>query len=129
MGEIARVLVIAPDAELAPLVQAVRDYHPHSYLVLLGQAPEAIQCEERWELEGSGARNLARRIRGGRFDRVYDFEGSWRTNMAFQLLRPRPPEWSGVAWGCSHPHANPRRRAMSPVDARREQLLMAGIRA
>jgi ADP-heptose:LPS heptosyltransferase len=36
-------------------------------------------------------------------------------------------EWSGIAPGASHPHANPARDAMHTVDRQREQLALAGI--
>ena len=37
------------------------------------------------------------------------------------------PEWSGIAWRCSHPHANRDRDAQHTLDKQAEQLLMAGI--
>ncbi|MBM3557619.1 MAG: glycosyltransferase family 9 protein, partial [Alphaproteobacteria bacterium] len=37
------------------------------------------------------------------------------------------PEWSGIASGCSHPHANPHRDLMHTVERQAEQLAMAGI--
>jgi ADP-heptose:LPS heptosyltransferase len=40
---------------------------------------------------------------------------------------PRPPEWSGVAPGCSHPHRNPRRDFMHALEAKADQLKDAGI--
>src|SRR5439155_13676990 len=43
------------------------------------------------------------------------------------LLRPGLPEWSGVAWWCSHPHANLERDRQHTLDKQAEQLLMAGI--
>jgi ADP-heptose:LPS heptosyltransferase len=39
----------------------------------------------------------------------------------------RRVEWSGIAPGASHPHANPARDAMHTIDRQREQLAMAGI--
>ena len=43
------------------------------------------------------------------------------------LLRPGLPEWSGIAWRCSHPHANRDRDSQHTLDKQAEQLLMAGI--
>src|SRR5207302_3885751 len=37
------------------------------------------------------------------------------------------PQWSGIAWGCSHPHANPDRDRQHTLDKQAEQLLMAGL--
>jgi ADP-heptose:LPS heptosyltransferase len=41
----------------------------------------------------------------------------------------RAPEWSGIARGASHPHANPRRDFMHTIERQKEQLAMAGITA
>ncbi|MBF0332519.1 MAG: glycosyltransferase family 9 protein [Alphaproteobacteria bacterium] len=70
---------------------------------------------------------LARRLRGGAFDFVWDLQTSDRSCAYFRLMG-RPP-WSGNARGCSHPHANPARGAMHTVDRQAEQLAMAGIDA
>src|SRR5262249_10119398 len=46
----------------------------------------------------------------------------------YRLFFPTdPPEWSGIAWRCSHPHANLRRDPQHTIDKQAEQLLMAGI--
>ena len=39
----------------------------------------------------------------------------------------RQAQWSGIAAGCSHPHANPKRNDMHTLDRQAEQLAMAGI--
>ena len=63
----------------------------------------------------------------GRFDRVYDLQTSTRSAAYAWLLRPGMPEWSGIAWRCSHPHANRDRDPQHTLDKQAEQLLMAGI--
>ena len=71
---------------------------------------------------------LRHMLRRERFDRVYDFQTSDRSNFYFWLLRPgRPPEWSGTGRRCSHPHANRARDRQHTMDRQAEQLLMAGI--
>jgi ADP-heptose:LPS heptosyltransferase len=71
---------------------------------------------------------LRRRLRRGRFDRVYDFQTSDRSAAYAWSFRPgRMPEWSGVVWRCSHPHANKDRDRQHTMDRQAEQLLMAGI--
>jgi ADP-heptose:LPS heptosyltransferase len=71
---------------------------------------------------------LRRVLRGGGFDRVYDLQTSDRSSLyAWLFLPARPPEWSGIAWRCSHPHANLRRYPQHTIDKQAEQLLMAGI--
>ena len=74
--------------------------------------------------------SLGRRLARGGFERVYDLQHTTRTNMYFRLFGlygPGRPEWSGVAAGCSHPHANPKRDHMHTVEREAEQLAMAGI--
>jgi ADP-heptose:LPS heptosyltransferase len=71
---------------------------------------------------------LRRALRNGRFDRVYDLQTSDRSSLYAWLFVPgRRPEWSGVAWRCSHPHANLGRYPQHTIDKQAEQLLMAGI--
>lgn len=71
---------------------------------------------------------LRRWLRSARFARVYDLQTSGRSTLYFGLFRPGPmPQWSGIAPGCSHPHANPERDLMHTIDRQAEQLKMAGI--
>jgi ADP-heptose:LPS heptosyltransferase len=70
---------------------------------------------------------LRRRLRQRGFDRVYDLQTSGRSSAYAWLLRPGMPEWSGIAWRCSHPHANRNRDRQHTTDLQAEQLLMAGI--
>jgi ADP-heptose:LPS heptosyltransferase len=67
-------------------------------------------------------------LRAGGFDRVYDLQTKSRSNLYAWLFFPGPrPEWSGIAWHCSHPHANLGRHPQHTIDKQAEQLLMAGI--
>jgi len=71
---------------------------------------------------------LQRVLRDGGFDRVYDLQTSDRSSLYFWLFPPgHLPEWSGIAWRCSHPHANLGRYPQHTIDKQAEQLLMAGI--
>ncbi|NWH08853.1 MAG: glycosyltransferase family 9 protein [Alphaproteobacteria bacterium] len=137
-----RILIIKLSAlgdfmqALGPM-KAIRDYHKDAEITLLTTPPfVALARQTGWfktiwdngRAKGlSGLLALRTQIGGAQFDFVYDLQTSGRTNWLYQLLRPSPPRWSGVAWGCSHPHANPRRVAMHTVDRQAEQLLMAGI--
>jgi ADP-heptose:LPS heptosyltransferase len=79
-------------------------------------------------LDLAGWLALRRALRRGRFDRVYDFQTSDRSGIYAWLFRPgRMPEWSGIVWRCSHPHANRQRDRQHTMDRQAEQLLMAGI--
>ena len=69
---------------------------------------------------------LRARLRGGGFARVYDLQTSDRSSFYFRLMGGRV-EWSGIAKGCSHPHANPARDRLHTLDRQAEQLAMAGI--
>jgi ADP-heptose:LPS heptosyltransferase len=71
---------------------------------------------------------LRRVLRAGGFGRVYDLQTKSRSSLYAWLFFPGPrPEWSGIARGCSHPHANLRRHPQHTIDKQAEQLLMAGI--
>jgi ADP-heptose:LPS heptosyltransferase len=140
-----RILVIKLSA-LGDIVQAlgpmaaIRRHHAGAhvtalttdpYVSLLRSSPyfDDVWLDARpplWNVPGWLA--LRHRLRAGRFDRVYDLQTSDRSGFYFRLLGPgRRPEWSGIAPGCSHPHANPRRDFMHVVDSQAEQLAMAEI--
>jgi ADP-heptose:LPS heptosyltransferase len=70
---------------------------------------------------------LRTRIKAANYDRVYDLQTSAHTNRIFQVLRPGPPAWSGIALGCSLPHKNPHRNGMHTLERHADQLMYAGI--
>ncbi|MGE5268830.1 MAG: glycosyltransferase family 9 protein [Thiohalocapsa sp.] len=139
-----RVLVIRLSA-FGDMVQAlgpfaaIRRHHPDAYISLLTTAPyvafatelgcfdEVIVDERPPPPALDGWLRLRRRLRQLRIDRVYDLQTSHRSGVYAALLWPLKPEWSGIAWGCSHPHANRARDAQHTLDKQAEQLLMAGI--
>jgi len=142
-----RILVIKLGA-LGDVVQAtgpfaaIRAHHPDAHITLLTTAPygdflaasgwfDAIELDRRpgWRDPG-GWLALGRRLRGGGYRRVYDLQTSGRSNLYYRLFWPgRRPQWSGIARGCSHPHANRRRDDMHTIERQAEQLAMAGIAA
>jgi ADP-heptose:LPS heptosyltransferase len=114
---------------------AIRAHHPQARITLLTTPPfaallagspwfDAIWPDGRPRLRGLPA--LARRLRGARFDRVYDLQTSARSSRYRWLVGGRA-EWSGIARGASHPHANPARDSLHTIERQREQLAMAGI--
>ena len=145
-GDKSAILVIKLGAlgdfiqALGPM-KAIRDHHPSAYITLLTTPPfEALArqsgyIDETWLDErprfyqiGKWL-NLRKRLRSGGFGRVYDLQTSDRSSSYFRLFpSTEKPEWSGIAKGCSHPHANPERNFMHTQDRQREQLAMAGIR-
>ena len=70
---------------------------------------------------------LRTRIKKAKYDRVYDLQTSSASNRIFQMLRPFPPEWSGIALGCALPHKNPHRNSMHTLERQADQLKYAGI--
>lgn len=118
---------------------AIRRHHTADRITLLTTPPfvgfartlgffDEVMIDERPRPVALGAwLRLRRRLRGGRFDRVYDLQTSQRSSLYAWLMRPGLPEWSGIAWGCSHPHANLARDPQHTLDKQAEQLLMAGI--
>ena len=139
-----RILVIKL-AALGDFVQAfgpfaaIRAHHPDAAVTLLTTPPfadlarrspwfDAVWSDGRpsWRDPAAWWR-LARRLRAAGFARVYDLQTSRRSSRYRLLVGPRA-EWSGVASGASHPHANPARDSMHTVERQREQLEMAGIR-
>ncbi len=140
----SRILVIKLGA-LGDVVQAlgpmaaIRAHHRQAHIVLLTSQPFADflraspYVDEVWvdprphKLNLPGLLALRARLRGGAFERVYDLQTSDRSGLYFRLMGPGRPAWSGIAPGCSLPHANPARDSMHTVDRQREQLAMAGI--
>jgi len=114
---------------------AIRAQHAGSRITLLTTAPfrtlaeaapwfDEVRVDPRspwWNLVGTYRIMQAIRC----FDFVYDLQTSRRSGRYFRLAG-RPP-WSGIAPGCSHPHANPGRDAMHTVERQREQLQSAGV--
>ncbi|MBU8537478.1 glycosyltransferase family 9 protein [Falsiroseomonas tokyonensis] len=117
---------------------AIRAHHPGARIVLLTTPPFADLArrspwfDEVWS-EGRPAWHdpravlgLRRRLRQARFGRVYDLQTSGRSSR-YRWLVGLGVEWSGVARGASHPHANPDRDSLHTIERQREQLEAAGI--
>lgn len=142
----AAILVIKHGA-LGDLVQAfgpfaaIRAHHPGAridllttrpFAALMGDAPwfDRVLTDTRapwWNLPAQVT--LARRLAAARYARVYDLQTSSRSSRLLSWMRlfGSRPEWSGIARGSSHRHANPARNAMHTQDRQREQLATAGI--
>ncbi len=138
----ARILVIRLGAlgdfiqSFAPFA-AIRAHHGAARITLLTTAPfadlarrapwfDAVEIDARpppWRL--AALLRLRNQLRG--HDLVYDLQTSARSSRYFRLAGS--PPWSGIARGCSLPHANPARDLMHSLERQREQLEMAGISA
>lgn len=138
-----RVLVIKLSAlgdfiqALGPM-KAIRDHHPKAHITLLTTKPyvslgkacgyfDAVWEDERpkaWQVRRT--LKLRQKLKSGNFDRVYDLQTSDRSSGYFKLMGAQV-KWSGIARGCSHPHANLQRNFMHTIDRQADQLEMAGI--
>jgi ADP-heptose:LPS heptosyltransferase len=118
-------------------MRKIREAHRKAHITLLTTPPfEALAkaCPYVNVVETDGRPQgfsqwiaLRKRIRAAGYDRVYDLQTSSHSNRIFQLLRPNPPAWSGIALGCSLPHKNPLRNAMHTLERHADQLMYAGI--
>jgi len=140
-----RILVIKLGAmgdvvqALGPMA-AIRRHHPEAHITVLTTAPYEtllrasayfdevwLDTKPIWTQPGAWLA-LRARLRSAGFHRVYDLQTSKRSCLYYQLYWPGPyPEWSGIARGCSHPHATPDRNHMHTADRQADQLFAAGI--
>jgi ADP-heptose:LPS heptosyltransferase len=142
MKRIAKVLVIklsaVGDFVLAfPAFERIRAAHRDARITLLTTPPFDTLAQtspffDQVEIDGrprgpAAWLGLILRLRRERYDRVYDLQNNDRTNLVFQMLRPFPPDWSGVAAGASLPHRNRDRMNMHALERQAEQLRDAGV--
>ena len=118
---------------------AIRTHHADQRIALLTTPPFVLIAEASGYFDDIRAGNrpawwqfgaileLRRWLRDLNPTRVYDLQTSDRSSAYFNLLASPKPEWSGIAAGCSHPHANPRRDDMHTIERQAEQLSMAGV--
>ncbi len=124
---------------LGPM-KAIRKHHPKAKITLLTTPPfeeiahQSGYVDVVWIDDGPQISqvvkwlNLRKRLRLGKFGRVYDLQTSGRSTSYYRLFsNTDKPEWSGIAKGCSHHHSNPNRNFMHTLDRQREQLRIAGI--
>lgn len=140
--KIERILVIKLSA-LGDFVLAlaamkrIRQAHAKAHITLLTTPPfEALAkiCPYFNAIDTGGRprslsdwMDLRKRIKSAGYDRVYDLQTSAQSSRIFQLLRPAPPVWSGIALGCALPHRNPLRNGMHTLERHADQLMSAGI--
>ncbi len=115
----------------------IREAHPKAHITLLTTPPfEALakSCPYFNAVDIGGRPEgfnawvaLRKRIKAAAYDRVYDLQTSAQSGRIFQVLRPNPPAWSGIAFGCALPHKNPLRNSMHTLERQADQLMYAGI--
>lgn len=140
--EIKKVLVIKLGA-LGDFVLAlaamkkIREAHPKAKITLLTTPPfealaklspyfNSVETDGRPSDLGETLAMIGR-IRKARYDRVYDLQTNNRTNWYFQLLRPFPPQWNGVAFGAALAQKGNARLRMHTLERQADQLKAAGI--
>lgn len=143
--ECKRILVIKLGA-LGDVIQAlgpmaaIRRHHNTDHVTVLSTEPYAeligaagicddviIDPRPRFAEAGKWLA-LRKTLRNGGYERVYDLQTSDRSSSYYRLFWPGPrPEWSGIAAGCSHRHANHKRDAMHTIERQAQQLADAGI--
>ena len=137
-----RILVIKlgalGDVVLAfPAMKRIREAHPEAEITalttpafagMIAASPYVDRVEDDGRPTGLRATwRMIERLRAAAYDRVYDLQTSARSSGYFHLLRPSPPEWSGIARGCALLHRNPDRDFMHTLERQAEQLKDAGI--
>jgi ADP-heptose:LPS heptosyltransferase len=142
LGDYQRILVIKLGA-LGDFAQAlgamaeIRRAHPKAKITLLttslfAEFARASGYFDAVDTDGRpkgvvGFIALVLRLRGGRYQRVYDLQTSSRSRAYFWLFAPGFPEWSGHAPLASHRHRNPRRDQMQSLDRLWDQIAEAGV--
>ena len=118
-------------------MKKIRQAHPKAHISLLTTPPfeglaraspyfNAVATDGRPESLSQWLA-LRKRLRAADYDRVYDLQTSAQSSRIFQLMRPGPPAWSGIALGSSMPHRNPLRNGMHTLERQADQLMYAGI--
>ena len=118
-------------------MKKIREAHRKAHITVLTTPPfealakicpyfNAVETDGRPENFGQWMA-LRRRIKAADYDRVYDLQTSAHSGRIFQVLRPNPPAWSGIALGCALPHKNPLRNSMHTLERQADQLMYAGI--
>jgi ADP-heptose:LPS heptosyltransferase len=117
--------------------QAIRAHHPGARITLLTTGPfrqlgeasgyfDEVWIDDRpplWRPDRWLA--LGRRLRGARFDRVYDLQRSDRSGWYFRLAGR--PQWVGTVAGCSHRYLAPPGPALHIAEREAAQLAAAGV--
>lgn len=138
----AKSVLVIKLGGLADFVQAlaaaklIRDFHVGARITLLTTEEMRVfakECPYFDVVEADGkpkepqqTAQLIARIRGAKYDMVYDLESSRLTSTYYQGLRPWPPNWSGAVNNCSHPYPDAA-RTLHPLDRLAVQLEAAGV--
>ena len=121
--------------------KAIRNYHTNDHIVLLTTnafkefAKESNYFDEiiidnrpsLWNVKK--ILKLAIFLRKKNFSRVYDLQTSQRSSFYYNFFRLKNyVEWSGTAFGCSHPDRNFDRNKIHTIERHKIQLAEIGIK-
>lgn len=139
-----RILVIKLSAlgdfilALGPM-EAIRLHHENAHITLLTTRPyEAIarasgyfddiwlDTRPRW-FDLAAWRGFRKRLKIGRFNRVYDLQTNDRTSIYHRVLFFHRPEWNGTAAGASHRVTDRNFFKQHTLERHAQQLALAGI--
>jgi ADP-heptose:LPS heptosyltransferase len=140
--DVERVLVIVlgslGDAVLATApMKVLRAYHANAEITVLtapanirffDRSPWVDRIDARWPLKKPLDKvkfNWA--LRNERYGMIYDLTNNDDSEAIFKALTPFPPNWSGDALGCSHPHVDRARLTLHRLDRHAEQMMVCGI--
>ena len=140
--DLERILVIVlgglGDAVLATApMAALRAHHtraeitvltPKSNIRFFANSPFVDRIDARWPLKKPMDRvKFHWALRNERYGMIYDLTNSEESDALFKALNPFPPNWSGDAEGCSHPHVDRSRLTLHRLDRHADQMMMCGI--
>jgi ADP-heptose:LPS heptosyltransferase len=141
-ADIERVLVIVlgslGEAVLATApMKALRAYHTKAEITVLTQASNVRFFDKSPWVDRIDARYPIKKpldkvkfnwaLRNERYGMIYDLTNSEESEAIFKALTPFPPNWSGDATGCSHPHVDRSRLTLHRLDRHADQMMVCGI--
>lgn len=139
---VERVLVIVlgslGDAVLATApMKALREHHTSAQITVLthksnirffDKSPWVDRIDARWPLKKPLDKlKFNWSMRNERYGMIYDLTNNEESEAIFRALHPFPPNWSGDAVGCSHPHVDRSRLTLHRLDRFADQLMICGI--
>ena len=121
--------------------KAIRNHHLNDNIVLLTTSPykgfaeeskyfNEVIIDDRFSfLNLKAIIRLYKLLKKKNFFRVYDLQTSQRSSFYYNFFRiKKDMEWSGTAYGCSHPDNNSDRNKIHTIERHKIQLDKIGIK-
>ena len=121
--------------------KSIKNYHSNDHIVLLTTSMyeefakesnyfDEIIIDDRspfWKVKK--ILKLANFLRKKNFSRIYDLQTSQRSSFYYNFFKLKNyVEWSGTAFGCTHPDKNPDRNKIHTIERHKIQLAEIGIK-